>query len=340
MAIVLDSVPGDILHILSEMSWDTLLLLAGLAFVAVAVLGNISGKIHPGKNGRIAAAIIGAGLFGGGFLYHSITHNLRVTGVDVVPPQSSEGTCPLTVHLEGVVDVSGSGNVISYFEFSNGNASGSQTTAFPQTGSQIVQGAWQVHETLKDAWVRLQVIAPEKEASNQSKTFSVKCAPAMAPAGGKVAEAVHPPPPGIQPLFHVAEPTNSVSLDSVQPPKGTYLKRGQPITFNLTVSYNLATADSAILSISTAQFRSSPAGCGGGGELTDAVEVPIVRGQHQAQVSVTWSGDTGATTKGRTFGSGYVSFMPMFWAKNNSGGRGERTNLFPTYSEYCYQFGS
>jgi len=54
MMMVFDSVPGDILKILSEMSWDTLLLLVGLAFVAVAILGNISGKISPGRGGRIS----------------------------------------------------------------------------------------------------------------------------------------------------------------------------------------------------------------------------------------------------------------------------------------------
>jgi len=140
-------------------------------------------------------------------------------------------------------------------------------------------------------------------------------------------------------IAHVVDPsTNSVALNSVEPISGTYLKRGQPVTFNINLSYNLTSADTAILSISTAQFRSSTEQCAGGGELTDAVQVPIVRGRHQAQVSLVWSGDTGASTKGRIFGSGFVSFLPMFWV-NNNGARGERTNLFGTYTEYCYQFG-
>ncbi len=295
MAVAFASFPGEILRILSETSWDTLLLLVGLAFVAVAVLGNISGRIRPGKGGRIAAGIIGASLFAFGFWYHAVIHNFRINSVDVAPPQSQEGSCPLTVNLQGIVDASGSGDVISYFEFSNGNASESHTTTFQRTNSQIVPGVWQVHQSLRDAWVRFQVVAPAKKASDRSKPFSVRC---LTPQAG----------------------------------------RGQPVTFNINLSYNLTSGDTAILSISTAQFRSSTEQCAGGGELTDAVQVPIVRGRHQAQVSLVWSGDTGASTKGRIFGSGFVSFLPMFWV-NNNGARGERTNLFGTYTEYCYQFG-
>ncbi len=324
MAIAFTSVPGDILKILSETSWDTLLLLVGLAFVAVAVLGNISGRIRPGKGGRIASGIIGAALFAFGFWYHSVIHNFRITSVDVAPPQSQEGSCPLTVNLQGIVDASGSGDVISYFEFSNGNASETHTTAFQRTNSQIVPGVWQVHESLSDAWVRLQVVAPAKKTSDRSKAFSVRCIPPQAGGPPPDVIAANKPDPKLtlkEPIAHVVDvSTNSVALNSVE-------------------SYNLASADSAILSISSAQFPSSSARCSGGGELTDAVQLPIVRGSHTAQVRLVWSGDTGASTKGRVFGSGFVSFLPMFWATNN-GARGERINLFGTYAEYCYQFGS
>jgi hypothetical protein len=133
--------------------------------------------------------------------------------------------------------------------------------------------------------------------------------------------------------------TDSVALDSVVPKPGTYLKRGIPVTFNLGLSYNLVSADSAILSISTVQLRTSTAGChGGNGELVDAVQAPIVRGRHQVQTKLAWSGDTGSTTRGRIYGSGYLSFSPMFWA-NNNGSRGARLDFFGTYAGYCYQFG-
>jgi hypothetical protein len=36
--------------------------IAGIAFLAIAVLGNITGRIEPGPQGRIGAAIAGGGL--------------------------------------------------------------------------------------------------------------------------------------------------------------------------------------------------------------------------------------------------------------------------------------
>ena len=270
------------------------------------------------------------------------------------PNNPLTGSCPLTVNLQGVVDASGSGDVIYNFEFSNGNASDMRTVTFQKTDSLLVSGVWEVHESLKDAWVRLNIAAPEKKVSHQSNPFSVTCVPS--PAGGTPPppevpnpSAIAQPPPGDSsavapatvktPSHVVNDSTDSVALDSVEPKPGTYLRTGQSVPFNISVSYNLVSADSAILSISTAQLRSSPAGCSGGAaELVDAVEVPIVRGKHQAVTRLTWSGDTGVATKGRIYGNGYVSFSPMFWASNN-GARGVRLDYFGTYAEYCYQFG-
>jgi hypothetical protein len=355
--VLLDSVPGDILRIVTELSWDTLLLVVGLAFVAVAVIGNISGKISPGKEGRIAAGLVGTGLVAGGIWYHSVTHGFRVTESMVSTPDSAMGTCPLTVNLQGIVDASGSGDAIYNFEFSSGNASHLQSVTFQKTDSLLVSGVWEVHESLKDAWVRLNVAAPQHKLSRQSNSFSVMCVPNAA------AESQPPPPdvvvpnptataqprtganPAVAPTTvktssHVVnDSTDSVALDSVEPKQGTPLKTGQSVTFNISVGYNLVSADSAILSISTAQLRTSPAGCSGGvGELVDAVEVPIMRGKHQAVAHLTWSGDTGVATKGRIYGNGYVSFSPMFWADNN-GARGARLDYFGIYGEYCYKFG-
>jgi len=338
---VLLSVPGDVLQILGEMSWDTLLLLVGLGFVAVAVLGNISGKIRPGKGGRIAAALVGAGLVAGGLWYHSVLHGFEVTDVSVAPVQPPSGRCPVKVDLEGAVDARGSGDVIYYFDFSNGNASAPSKAHFDRTGSQLLAGVWEVHQSLNDASVRLHVMAPKDAISKPSTPFSVACEPAAQYAGGtgQAPEEAPAAPANARPTHALDTSTDSVALDSINPRPGTYLKRGQPVTFNLDVSYNLASADSAILSISTAQFRTSAAGCrGGGGELVDAVEVPIVRGTHKAQARLTWSGDTGSATGGRIYGNGYLSFSPMFWASNN-GVRGARLDFFGIYSEDCYQFG-
>jgi hypothetical protein len=48
----------------------TLLVVAGLAFVAIAVIGEISGKIEPGRSGRIAAGVFGLIFLGIGLAMH------------------------------------------------------------------------------------------------------------------------------------------------------------------------------------------------------------------------------------------------------------------------------
>jgi len=73
-------------------------------------------------------------------------------------------------------------------------------------------------------------------------------------------------------------PNDSVELLSAMPQPGTNLERGRPLRFDIRLAYNFVSADAAILSVSTAQFRSR---CNGTqGELVDAVEVPIQNGRH------------------------------------------------------------
>jgi hypothetical protein len=48
-----------------------LCVLAGLFFLGIAVVGNISGRIAPGKGGRVAAAVLGSLLFGYGVITHA-----------------------------------------------------------------------------------------------------------------------------------------------------------------------------------------------------------------------------------------------------------------------------
>src|SRR2546426_313327 len=47
-----------------------LFIVAGLGFLGIAVVGDISGKINPGKIGRIAAGVIGAVLLAYGLFTH------------------------------------------------------------------------------------------------------------------------------------------------------------------------------------------------------------------------------------------------------------------------------
>jgi hypothetical protein len=48
----------------------TLLVIAGLVFLGIAVIGKISGRIEPSRGGRIASGIIGLILLGIGLLMY------------------------------------------------------------------------------------------------------------------------------------------------------------------------------------------------------------------------------------------------------------------------------
>jgi len=72
---------ADLLKELTQARPDTLFVLCGLAFLAVAVLGNISGKIQPGKEGRIASGVLGPVLIIVGLWMHT-GHTPPDEGVD------------------------------------------------------------------------------------------------------------------------------------------------------------------------------------------------------------------------------------------------------------------
>jgi hypothetical protein len=60
--------------------------LAGIAFLAIAVVGNISGKIQPGKVGRLASGALGVGLLFFGVSAHS--HDIPNSTRKISPPPS------------------------------------------------------------------------------------------------------------------------------------------------------------------------------------------------------------------------------------------------------------
>lgn len=343
---------GDALKVLTELSFDNLFVIVGLGFIAVAVLGNISGKINPDRKGRIASGIVGACLLVSGLWWHVQAHGFRLTSVDLAsPPRFQVVSCPTKVPLQGIIEAAGSGGVVYYFEFSDGNATSPDRIDFDKPDSKIVTGQWDVNRSLTNARVKLSTIAPKKMSSSPSNTFTVTCLQSGLPTtegnqqpGTGATPAQTPTPNTGRPAPPVmtsaaANTTDTVELVSVSPKRGTHLGRGQPLPFEIAVTYNLVSADVAIFSLSTAQFPASMGGCSGnGGELVDAIQVPIQRGRHEVKVSLTWSGDTGRASKGRVFGQGYVGFAPMFWASND-GSRGERLKFFGINPDFCYPFG-
>ena len=73
-----------------------LCVLAGLVFLAIGVVGNISGKIQPGNPGRIAAGVLGLLLLGYGVATHSTGRDEREVSNEVDKQSTAETTRALT----------------------------------------------------------------------------------------------------------------------------------------------------------------------------------------------------------------------------------------------------
>jgi hypothetical protein len=352
----------DFFKALVEAGVDKLFLFAGLAFIAIAVLGKISGRIDPGPHGRVAAAVIGTALFAAGFWLYS-AHPVRISRVAVVPPAFGKlGGCPMSINVQGIIDAAGTGPVIYEFEFSDGATSGAQTVNVEQSESVIVDSTWRIAASQVNAWVRLHTFKP-KEMISDPEILDVDCAARTIARHGEpsseAAVGVIPRPPAalaseIRPLAPassaatggtMASPRSApkedfVRIVSTTPTPGSRLQRGQRVPIDVILDYTLVSADRAILSLSIAEIPASSAGCNGaGGELSDAAEVPIQQGTHRTQITVTWSGDTGAATRGRIYGAGSLGLLAMFWVDNN-GTRGDRIKIFPKDQIYCYSFGA
>jgi hypothetical protein len=367
---------AGIFESLGGASFENMFVIAGLVFIAVAVFGNISGKIAPGAYGRVGSGAIGIALLSAGLWMHA-GPSLMVKMVQAsVDSPRYEGQCPITVTVSGIVEAQGTGNVTYNFLFSDKRSSPPSSIAFTGPNSQVVTAKWQVSSSMPTGFVQLKTITPNAMVSDPSEPFSVVCttpqAPPSAPAplsqsetaAPQPAPAVPAPPPPTEavagqppkqqpPAGHgptakelaalkfsamqgpgtsVLQGTDSVAIVSALPANGTVIKRGAPFNFSLAVQYELSSAPTGILSISVGEARGS---CSSDGELSDAVQVPILRGKHTTNLQLTWSGDTGLATKGRVYGSGFLRFTPMFW-QNQKGLRGERIKQFP--ASYCYRF--
>ena len=61
---------AEIVGLLLAAKAKTLFVVAGLGFLAIAVVGDVAGRIRPGRIGRLGAALLGVALLGGGALFH------------------------------------------------------------------------------------------------------------------------------------------------------------------------------------------------------------------------------------------------------------------------------
>jgi len=88
---------GDLIEHIIDAPLSNLCVLAGLAFLAIAVVGNISGKIGiaPGKAGRIAAAVLGSVLLAYGVVTHVQSDKARTP-----PPAAARAFTPMQVDTD------------------------------------------------------------------------------------------------------------------------------------------------------------------------------------------------------------------------------------------------
>src|SRR5215472_6845528 len=82
---------SDLLSHLVDAPLANILILAGLAFLGIAVVGKISGKIEPSTSGRIMAGILGLALLAYGIYAHSTGDAARAGAKQTPEKQSAEG---------------------------------------------------------------------------------------------------------------------------------------------------------------------------------------------------------------------------------------------------------
>ncbi|MBZ5489591.1 MAG: hypothetical protein LAO76_01505 [Acidobacteriia bacterium] len=167
---------GDILKVLTECSSDNLFVLTGLAFMALAVVGDIW-LIRPGKAGRIGAAVLGPVLLFSGLWMHTHQHiaQMKVMRVDFHAASTVyDGPCPFKFEFPGHIEASGPGTVFYEVEFSNGSKTNAVPLEFAGPETQEIKAVWRIQQSHTDAWAKLRILAPGNSESEKA-SFTVTC---------------------------------------------------------------------------------------------------------------------------------------------------------------------
>jgi len=81
---------SDWLKVFGEMNLDNLFVIAGLAFLAIGVIGKVSGKVDPSPRARATSALVGMCLMGSGVWIH----RGHMTAGSAVPPRATNIATP------------------------------------------------------------------------------------------------------------------------------------------------------------------------------------------------------------------------------------------------------
>ena len=82
----------DLLTAIFNTPLSVIFIIAGLIFLGIAVIGSVSGRIEPGKVGRISSAVIGVLLFGAGLALY-----LGAFAPSSPEPESAAAAPPISV---------------------------------------------------------------------------------------------------------------------------------------------------------------------------------------------------------------------------------------------------
>jgi hypothetical protein len=187
---------GEILKVLTECSSDNLFVLTGLAFTALAVVGNVW-LIQPGKGGRIASAVVGPILLVSGLWMHTHQHTtqMKVVRVDFHAASTVyDGPCPFKFEFPGHIEASAPGTVFYEVEFSDGSKTNAVPLEFAGPETQEIKAVWRVQQSRADAWAKLRILAPGNSES-EKVSFTVTCQDSGPAKPGRAREGNTPKAP-------------------------------------------------------------------------------------------------------------------------------------------------
>jgi hypothetical protein len=173
---------GDVLKILIECSFDNLFVLTGLAFMGIAVVGNIW-KIQPGKWGRLGSAALSPILICTGLWMHAHQHvavtQFKVVRLDFQAASNAyDGACPMELKFPAQVEANGPGRVRYEVEYSDGVKTSPLELDFERPEARRIKISRQFSQSRPNAWVKLNILSPERNESEKAH-FTVTCQSAV-----------------------------------------------------------------------------------------------------------------------------------------------------------------
>ena len=198
---------NELLELILKSPIANLLIIAGLGFLGIAVVGNISGKIQPGTGGRLLSGLLGLCLLGGGLVMYQSTPSeidsnpsatsspatsveVGITSPTAMPsgfriveallradPFDYVGACPVMITFSGRVSVAGGAGMVSYKWIRNDGASAPvETLTFAAPGSQDISTKWYIGDTGMNysGWQAIEILDPQALTSDRAE-FSIQC---------------------------------------------------------------------------------------------------------------------------------------------------------------------